>query len=92
MVTIGLPAISLNSLCGERGFIGSSWRIFLAAGTTIIEKLERYIGQIGNVGFACVTLTPDDEGHIAGKPDGEISRPAERISLTNFEFNVVATP
>lgn len=40
-----------------------------AAGDTIIEKLERYLGDHGNVGFACVLLTPDDEGYKAGKPE-----------------------
>lgn len=37
-----------------------------AAGDTIIEKLERYLGEHGNVGFACVLLTPDDEGYRSG--------------------------
>lgn len=37
-----------------------------AAGDTIIEKLERYLGEHGNVGYACVLLTPDDQGHKAG--------------------------
>lgn len=36
-----------------------------AAGDTVIEKLERYLGEHGNVGYACVLLTPDDEGHKA---------------------------
>ena len=40
-----------------------------AAGDTIIEKLERYLGEHGNVGFACVLLTPDDEGRKAGEGD-----------------------
>src|ERR1700694_464133 len=31
-------------------------------GDTIIEKLEKYLGQRSNVGFACALLTPDDEG------------------------------
>jgi len=39
-----------------------------AKGDTIIEKLEHYLGEHGNVGFACVLLTPDDEGHRAGRP------------------------
>jgi predicted nucleotide-binding protein len=39
-----------------------------ADGDTVIEKLERYLGEHGNVGFACVLLTPDDEGYEAGKP------------------------
>jgi predicted nucleotide-binding protein len=37
-----------------------------AAGDTVIEKLERYLGEHGNVGYACVLLTPDDQGHKAG--------------------------
>lgn len=37
-----------------------------AGGDTIIEKLEHYLGSHENVGFACVLLTPDDEGHRAG--------------------------
>lgn len=39
-------------------------------GDTIIEKLEQYLGEHGNIGYACVLLTPDDEGHRAGT-DGE---------------------
>lgn len=38
-----------------------------ASGDTIIEKLEHYLKEHGNVGFACVLLTPDDQGHRAGK-------------------------
>lgn len=52
-----------------------------AAGDTIIEKLERYIGEHGNVGYACVLLTPDDEGHIAGKPDGKRYRARQNVVL-----------
>ncbi len=37
-----------------------------AAGDTIIEKLERYLGGHGNVGYACVLLTPDDQGYKSG--------------------------
>src|SRR6266567_839854 len=40
-----------------------------AAGDTVIEKLERYLGEHGNVGFACALLTPDDEGHPAGREE-----------------------
>ena len=36
---------------------------------TVIEKLEHYLGEHGNVGFACVLLTPDDEGDEAGRSD-----------------------
>jgi len=52
-----------------------------AAGDTIIEKLERYIGEHGNVGFACVLLTPDDEGHIAGKPEERKYRARQNVVL-----------
>jgi predicted nucleotide-binding protein len=52
-----------------------------AAGDTIIEKLERYIGEHGNVGFACVLLTPDDEGHIAGKPEEKRYRARQNVVL-----------
>jgi len=41
-----------------------------AQGDTIIEKLEHYLGEHGNVGYGCVLLTPDDQGHKAGQ-DGE---------------------
>lgn len=41
------------------------------SGDTIIEKLDKYLGEHSNVGFACVLLTPDDQGHKAGEP-GEI--------------------
>src|SRR5215467_11191917 len=33
-----------------------------AKGETIIEKLESYIGRGGKAAYACVLLTPDDEG------------------------------
>ncbi len=36
---------------------------------TVIEKLEHYLGEHGNVGFACVLLTPDDEGDEASRSD-----------------------
>jgi len=39
------------------------------SGDTIIEKLDRYLGERSNVGFACVLLTPDDEGHEAAHPE-----------------------
>jgi predicted nucleotide-binding protein len=41
-----------------------------AQGDTIIEKLEHYLGEHGNVGYGCVLLTPDDQGNKAGQ-DGE---------------------
>jgi predicted nucleotide-binding protein len=40
-----------------------------AGGETIIEKLDRYLGEHSNVGFACVLLTPVDEGFVMGKPE-----------------------
>jgi len=40
-----------------------------AAGDKLIEKLESYVGQKGNVAYACVLVTPDDEGHLAGAMD-----------------------
>lgn len=52
-----------------------------AAGDTIIEKLERYIGEHGNVGFACVLLTPDDESHKAGKTEERKYRARQSVVL-----------
>lgn len=52
-----------------------------AAGDTIIEKLERYLGEHGGVGFACVLLTPDDEGHTAGKTEEKKYRARQNVVL-----------
>jgi predicted nucleotide-binding protein len=52
-----------------------------ADGDTIIEKLERYLGERGNVGFACVLLTPDDEGHESGKPGQKRYRARQNVIL-----------
>lgn len=52
-----------------------------AAGDTIIEKLERYLGEHGNVGFACVLLTPDDEGHKAGRLEEKKYRARQNVVL-----------
>jgi predicted nucleotide-binding protein len=52
-----------------------------AAGDTIIEKLERYLGEHGNVGFACVLLTPDDEGFKAGKTEEKRYRARQNVVL-----------
>lgn len=52
-----------------------------AAGDTIIEKLEQYIGQHGNVGYACVLLTPDDEGHEAGASEKRQYRARQNVVL-----------
>lgn len=52
-----------------------------AAGDTIIEKLERYLGEHGDVGYACVLLTPDDEGHKAGFPEQKKYRARQNVVL-----------
>lgn len=52
-----------------------------AGGDTIIEKLEKYLGGAGNVGFACVLLTPDDEGHRAGADDEKKYRARQNVIL-----------
>jgi predicted nucleotide-binding protein len=52
-----------------------------AAGDTIIEKLEHYLKEHGNVGFACALLTPDDEGHKAGKPEEKKYRARQNVIL-----------
>lgn len=52
-----------------------------ASGDTIIEKLETYLGEHANVGFACVLLTPDDEGHVAGKAEDKRYRARQNVIL-----------
>ncbi len=52
-----------------------------AQGDTIIEKLEKYLGEHGNVGFACVLLTPDDQGHAAGKTEDIRYRARQNVIL-----------
>jgi predicted nucleotide-binding protein len=52
-----------------------------AAGDTIIEKLEQYLGERGHVGYACVLLTPDDEGHKAGFPEEKKYRARQNVVL-----------
>lgn len=52
-----------------------------AAGDTIIEKLERHLGESNNVGFACALLTPDDEGHKAGQPQDRHYRARQNVVL-----------
>jgi predicted nucleotide-binding protein len=52
-----------------------------ADGDTVIEKLERYLGEHGDVGFACVLLTPDDEGHEAGKAGQKKYRARQNVIL-----------
>jgi predicted nucleotide-binding protein len=48
-----------------------------SAGQTIIEKLE----TCSDVTFACVLLTPDDEGHATAKPDTKRFRARQNVVL-----------
>ena len=52
-----------------------------ASGETIIEKLEHYLKEHGNVGFACVLLTPDDQGHKSGKAEEIQYRARQNVIL-----------
>jgi len=52
-----------------------------AGGDTIIEKLERYLGANAQLGFACVLLTPDDEGHAVGKAEDKKYRARQNVVL-----------
>ena len=52
-----------------------------AAGDTIIEKLERYLGEHGNVGYACALLTPDDQGYKAGREEEIKYRSRQNVVL-----------
>lgn len=59
-----------------------------AGGDTIIEKLERFLGRDGLVGFAIVLLTPDDEGNVVARPEGpEVSSSSERGARTRDGFD-----
>lgn len=53
-------------------------------GNTIIEQLEK---QIEGAVFACVLLTPDDEGHPKDKPDEKKYRARQNVIL---ELGMVA--
>ena len=48
-------------------------------GQTLIEKLEKYAS--GEVEFAVILATPDDEGHIAGKADEKKFRARQNVVL-----------
>lgn len=48
-----------------------------SAGDTIIEKLEKNL----EVSYACVLLTPDDEGHQAGCPNENKFRARQNVVL-----------
>lgn len=52
-----------------------------AGGDTIIEKLEHYLGEHGNVGFACVLLTPDDQGYKVGMEEERQYRARQNVIL-----------
>lgn len=52
-----------------------------ASGDTIIEKLEHYLDETGDVGFACVLLTPDDEGHSVAAPEEKKYRARQNVIL-----------
>lgn len=52
-----------------------------AGGDTIIEKLERYLGSEGNIGFACVLLTPDDQGNSVAEPETTKYRARQNVVL-----------
>lgn len=52
-----------------------------AAGDTIIEKLERYLAKAGDVGYACVLLTPDDFGHVKSDPAKGQARARQNVIL-----------
>jgi predicted nucleotide-binding protein len=47
-------------------------------GQTIIEKLEKYTGEVD---FAVVLATPDDEGHRAGRADEKKARARQNVVL-----------
>jgi predicted nucleotide-binding protein len=47
-------------------------------GQTIIEKLEKYTGEVG---FAVVLATPDDEGYRIGRPDEKKTRARQNVVL-----------
>jgi len=64
---MGLDPVILGSLPG--------------AGDTLIEKLEQYLTERGKVAYACVLLTPDDEGHRIGHPDEKMSRARQNVVL-----------
>ena len=59
-----------------------------AEGDTIIEKLEKYLGPNSPVGFACVLLTPDDEGYPKGQENEKKHRARQNVIL---ELGMVLT-
>ena len=47
-------------------------------GQTVIEKIEHYRNQAS---YAVVLATPDDEGHVAGRPDEKAYRARQNVVL-----------
>ena len=47
-------------------------------GQTIIEKLEKYTGQVG---YAVILATPDDKGHRVGHPSEKAFRARQNVVL-----------
>ena len=47
-------------------------------GKTVIEKLERYQEDVD---FGVVLATPDDQGHVAGKPSEKMFRARQNVVL-----------
>ncbi len=52
-----------------------------AAGDTLIEKLESYLGEKGRVAYACVLITPDDEGYLAGAESEKKYRARQNVVM-----------
>jgi predicted nucleotide-binding protein len=50
-------------------------------GDTVIEKLEKYLMDNRHVGYACVLLTPDDEGYPAGSSGSVQYRARQNVIL-----------
>lgn len=50
-------------------------------GDTIIEKLEKYLLDNRNIGYACVLLTPDDEGYPRGSSEKVQYRARQNVIL-----------
>jgi len=58
-----------------------SWPACRRLATPVIEKLERYLGEHGGVAYACVLLTPDDEGHLVGHAEEKKYRARQNVVL-----------
>lgn len=71
----------LELLLHRMGLVPIVFSNLAAGGDTIIEKLESFIGTDGKVGFACVLLTPDDEGHATGEPENIQYRARQNVIM-----------